>query len=105
LAIPYWTNVTFSDAYFVFNPDASLIAGGRCSETPAGGYCTESDMQLFNAETGESLFTITRDYDHINRAAFTPDGRWLLTGHTPLYGMMYSPLADANIHIWGINTP
>ena len=105
LAIDYWTNVTFSDAYFVYSPDASLIVGSRCSASPVGGFCTQSDMQVFDANTGESLFTHQRDYDQINRVAFTPDGRWLLTGHTALYGMRYSPLPDANIHIWGIGTP
>lgn len=105
LAIDYWTNVNFADAAFVYNSDASLIAGGRCSNSPVGGFCVESDMKVFDAATGESLFTHTRDYDQINSLVFTPDGRWLLTGHTALFGMMYSPLPDANIHIWGIEAP
>jgi hypothetical protein len=91
--------------YMTYNPDASLIAGARCSNTPVGGFCVNSDVQVFNAVTGESLFTEERDSDQIKALAFTPDGRWLLTGHGSLDGMMLGPPPDGNIHIWGIAAP
>jgi WD40 repeat protein len=102
LVIPYWSNVTMHDFSMTYNPSADLIAGARCSDSPVGGYCVHSDVQVFDAVTGESLFTEERDWDQIEALAFTRDGRWLLTGHSSLDGMMLGPAPDANIHIWGI---
>jgi len=77
-----------------FSPDGKLIASGGCSQVDADGRCNQGEVRLWEVATHQPLLSpITIQAGSVNSVAFSPDGKWLVSGST-----------DDTLTIWEAST-
>ena len=64
-----------------YSPDGKTIVTVGCDGTPGSG-CQESSVRIWNAATGQELRRLTGYTAPVYPAAYSPDGRHILSLHT-----------------------
>ncbi|MGA9765559.1 MAG: caspase family protein, partial [Rhodomicrobium sp.] len=63
-----------------FSPDGRYVLSGSCAEQNTAYGCISGSLKLWLADTGQELHEFRKHTDRVNSVAFSPDGRFALSG-------------------------